>query len=302
MLTYPPIAKARVIVNTDAKNEADDQFAIAQAMCSPSFDVRGIIAAHFGNRPGRGTTTMLDSKAEVELILDLLGMAGTVPVLEGSPTPLIDFRTPADSPGARLIIEESKRDADGPLYLVFLGPLTDMASALILDPDLASRDVIVVWIGGGDYDNPMSPPGRMEFNLSNDIAAANVVFASGVRVWQIPLVSYLGLGISYAQLLDQVAPLSPLGEYLVSQLFEWNGRYENSIEYRALCDCGAVAVVLNPWCGQFEELPARRFEYDGTYGEPIPGVSVRVYRSLDSSFVLGDLLAKLRLHAKGVSV
>lgn len=226
-------------------------------------------------------------------------MSGRVPVVEGSPTPLCDYRTPADSPGARLIVEESRRE-EGPLFLVFLGPLTEMATALLLDPELATRDVTIVWIGGADRDNPMAPAGRMEFNLSNDVAAANVVLASGVRVWQIPLVSYLGLGLSYAQLLDEVAPLGPLGEYLVTQLFAWNRRYEAGIEYRALCDCGAVAVVLDPWCGRFEELPARRFEYDGTYGEEIEGVTVRVYRSLDRSFVLGDLLAKLRLHARGI--
>ena len=39
----------RMIVNTDAKNEADDQYAIVHALLSPKFDNRGIIAAHFGN-------------------------------------------------------------------------------------------------------------------------------------------------------------------------------------------------------------------------------------------------------------
>jgi purine nucleosidase len=36
----------RVVINTDAKNEADDQFAIVHALLSPSLDVRGLIAAH----------------------------------------------------------------------------------------------------------------------------------------------------------------------------------------------------------------------------------------------------------------
>ena len=47
---YPPEAKQLVIVNSDAKNEADDQFAIVHAVLTPSFDLRGIIPAHFGTR------------------------------------------------------------------------------------------------------------------------------------------------------------------------------------------------------------------------------------------------------------
>ena len=45
--TVPPEKMIRVITDTDAKNEADDQFAIVHHLLSPSFDVRGIVAAHF---------------------------------------------------------------------------------------------------------------------------------------------------------------------------------------------------------------------------------------------------------------
>ena len=46
----PERKKVRLIVNTDAKNEADDQFAIVHALLSPKFDVKGLIAAQFGER------------------------------------------------------------------------------------------------------------------------------------------------------------------------------------------------------------------------------------------------------------
>lgn len=47
---FPPERRRRVIVNTDAKNEADDQFAIVHALLSPSLDIRGLIPAHYGTR------------------------------------------------------------------------------------------------------------------------------------------------------------------------------------------------------------------------------------------------------------
>ena len=49
-VAFPPEARKRVIVNTDAKNEADDQYAIVHAVLTPSFELHGIIPAHYGTR------------------------------------------------------------------------------------------------------------------------------------------------------------------------------------------------------------------------------------------------------------
>jgi hypothetical protein len=65
-----PQIRRRVIVDTDAKNEADDQFAIVHALLSPSLDVRGLIAAHFGT--SRSTRSMDESRQEIDLLLGLL--------------------------------------------------------------------------------------------------------------------------------------------------------------------------------------------------------------------------------------
>src|ERR1035437_7765536 len=118
----------RVIVNTDAKNDADDQFAIVHALLSPSLDVRGLIPAYFGT--ARSSRSMLDSREEIELLLRLMGLEGKVTVANGAANAIPDEATPQDSPGARLIIEEPKHATkDSPLHVPFLGPLTAMASA-----------------------------------------------------------------------------------------------------------------------------------------------------------------------------
>ena len=74
---------------------------------------------------------------------------------------MVDEQTPQDSPGARLIIAESKlASADDPLFVAFLGPLTDMASAILLDPEIVHREVVVIWIGGVGYGGAEPPPRR----------------------------------------------------------------------------------------------------------------------------------------------
>lgn len=285
-------ARRRVIVDTDAKNEADDQFAIVQALFSPSLHVRGLIAAHFGTH--RTRDSMRESREEIDLLLRLTHLIGTVRVKDGAPHALPDEHTPVDSPGARLIIEESRLcSPQDKLYVAFLGPLTDMASAILLDPDLPQRPVVVIWIGGPPYGDREKWPGT-EFNLGNDIDAANVVFGSGIEVWQVPANVYSQVSVSYAELEERIGGTSELADYLIRQLVEWNSTYwPEPIESRSLGDSPAISLMLYPQGGDFRTVPAPRFAMDGDMvagsGNPI-----RVADAIDVRFLMEDMFAKIR--------
>lgn len=296
LLAAEPASRRRVIIDTDAKNEADDQFAIVHALLTPMFDLRGLIPAHFGTR--RNDRSMAELREEIDLLLKLLGRTGTVTVADGATTAIPDEQTPADSPGARLIIEESRQaTAQDPLYVAFLGPLTDMASAILLDPRIVDRDVIVIWIGGFGYEE--RPPGdRIEFNLSNDIAAANVVFDSGITIWQVPAPVYTKVSVGYAELEDKIGGTSDLADYLIRQLVEWNARWNRDpIESRSLGDSPAVALMMFPDSGRMRTVPAPRFGDHGGYlrgsGHPI-----QVCESIDVRFLLEDMFAKIRIFGR----
>lgn len=287
--------RRRLIVDTDAKNEADDQYAIVHALLSPTLDIRGLIAAHFGTR--RSERSMLDSRDEIDLLLGLMGR-DDVTVANGSVAAIPDEHSPADSDGVRLIIAESKlATAEEPLYVAFLGPLTDMASAILLDPDLVRRPVIVIWIGGPGYDGILHDGRGPEFNLSNDIAAANVVFDSGIALWQVPNNVYSQVNVGYAELDARVAPCGALGAYLVRQLKEWNDRYHpEAIESRSLGDSPAIGLALYPRGGTFRMRPSPRFSPQGEY---VPGADhpVKVAETVDVRFLLEDLFHKLAAFA-----
>lgn len=282
----------RVIIDTDAKNEADDQYAIVHALLSDTLDVRGIVPAHFGTE--RTERSLAESRAEVDLLLELMGLTGEVVVADGATGALPDSRTPADSDGARLIVEESKlASADDPLFVAFLGPLTDMASAILLDPEIVHRDVIVVWIGGMGHGVDWNYP-AVEFNLRNDIPAANLVFASGITVWQIPATIYSMVSVGYAELEEKLRGTSPLADYLIDQLMEWNAAHHGEpIEHRSLGDSPAISVVLNPRGGVSRTIPAPRFSLEGGY-LPGSGHPVRVFESIDIRYLLEDMFAKIR--------
>src|ERR1700730_6794319 len=100
-----PANRVRVILNTAAKNEADDQYAIVHAVLTPLFELDGIIPAHFGDRRGPGS--LQASHEEVLKVLDLMGLKGRIPVHCGAATMLPDENIPVPSEGSALIIEEA---------------------------------------------------------------------------------------------------------------------------------------------------------------------------------------------------
>ncbi|MGO4497301.1 hypothetical protein AB4114_15555 [Paenibacillus sp. 2RAB27] len=78
----PESKKIRVIINTDAKNEVDDQFAIVHALLTPRFLIKGIIAAHFGTE--RIQASMEESYEECEKILSFLNMSEDITLYRGA--------------------------------------------------------------------------------------------------------------------------------------------------------------------------------------------------------------------------
>ena len=290
-----PAHRVRVILNTDAKNEADDQYAIVHAILTPLFELHGIIPAHFGDRRGPGS--LQASHQEVLKLLDLMDLKGRVAVRPGAAAMLPDEKTPVPSEGSALIIEEALKDDPRPLHVAFLGPLTDMASALLENPSIAERKVRVVWIGGEDW-----PVGGWEYNLWNDVTAANVVFRSKVELWQIPSTIYKRMAVSYAELVEKVYDKGPLGKYLVEQLVEWNNLYPHGghIEHRSLGDSPAIGVMMYPDCGWSQWRPAPEFNAEMNYVHTGRNRPIRVYHAIDQRFILEDFFAKLkRRHRKG---
>lgn len=74
--TVPENKKVRVIVHTDCKNEADDQYAVAHHLMTPRFDVKGLVAGHFWKNPQQygELGTAQASYDEIIKVMDLMGL------------------------------------------------------------------------------------------------------------------------------------------------------------------------------------------------------------------------------------
>lgn len=284
----PESKKIRVILDTDLKNEVDDQFAMVHAILTQSFDLKGVIPAHFGEE--KSATSQQDSYNEGMLILEKMRMIGKVRIENGAKKAMPDEKTPMDSPGARLIIEEAMNDDKRPLYIASLGTLTDIASAILLEPEICKKNVTIVWIGGRDY-----PAGGWEYNLKNDVCAANVLFKSEMSVWQIPRNVYRMMPVTFAELYDKVRPHGEIGKYLAENVVVFNNEWESRpTEFRILGDSPSIGVMMFPDCGKWSYMPAPEFDDSMHYVHNGLHRPIRVYENIDSRFILEDFYAKIK--------
>lgn len=296
----PKQKKIRMIVHTDCKNEADDQFALAHHLMTPKFDVTGIVAGHFDvgqNRYPQGETAKA-SFDEVVKVLDLMHVKEQYPVYLGAGTCLTDEKVPIRSEGAKYIVEEAMKEDDRPLYIAMQGAITDLASAILMEPKICSR-MTAIWIGGEAY-----PKGGNEFNLSQDIHGANVVFSSAMPLWQIPRNVYKQLTVSLAELQLKVKPHGKIGDYLFTQMAEFNMQLADKPnwphgEVWGLGDQGAIAVLMEEKgkTDIFDEIEAPRIDpADMTYIYNTGNRKIRVYHTLNARLTLEDFFCKLQIN------
>lgn len=283
--------KLRVIIDTDAACEADDQYAIVHALLTPRFIVKGIIAEQFQNFGGLGTVDK--SYDEVQKLLSLMELDG-IRAVKGAAAPLADENDTPASEGADLIIEEAMKDDEHPLFVLCQGAITNVAIALNKAPQIAER-MTVIWIGGGIY-----PEGGWEYNLLNDYHAANALFRSSVPLWQVPMDCYSTMQISYAELQLKVRPCGKVGRYLFDEMQEVGMTRDWIIgEAWALGDSPVVGLALDPACGQFELRNAPTVNERGGYTGEVSGRQIRVYHQIDSRFIFEDFFAKLAINYGG---
>lgn len=148
----PETCRVRVIIDTDAKNEGDDDFAILHHLLTPQFDVRGICATHFEvktTQRGLPPHSMERSYQEVCRLLNAAHI-GDVPVLHGCTAPLASPEDAPDCEAVEFLIQEALRDDPAPLYIAAQGAMTNIAAALNRAPEIAAR-MTVLWNGGGPY-------------------------------------------------------------------------------------------------------------------------------------------------------
>jgi inosine-uridine nucleoside N-ribohydrolase len=239
----PPTGKVRIILDTDTYNEVDDQFALVYALLSPErVTVEAIYAAPFYNKRSSGPADGMErSYEEIMRLLDKMMWPAEGLVYRGATAYLDKSRQPQqNSAVSDLIARALASPADDPFYVVAIGAITNVASAILLEPRIIEK-IVVVWLGG----HALYWPHTVEFNLKQDVVAAQVVFDCGVPLVHVPclpITSHLATTVS--ELEAYVSGRGAIGDYLVEIV---KGYHDDHMAWsKPLWDVATIAYLVNP--------------------------------------------------------
>lgn len=303
-LSPPPVNGAilDVVLDTDTFNEIDDQFALTYAMLSPDrIRLQAVYAAPFHNdRSGGPGDGMEKSYAEILEVFRRMGRSPAGLVHRGSQA-WMGEAGPVESPAASDLIARAKQRScdDAPLYVVAIGAITNVASALALAPEIMDR-IVVVWLGG----HPLSRHTAAEFNLSGDLKASQTLFDCGVPLVQVPCWNVAQkLRTTVAEMRQHVAGRGPIGDFLFARFAAYE-EYEtpkkmgwNSgrpIAYsKEIWDVATVAWLVNPGWAPSSLVTSPILTGQQTYSHDQRRHLMRIVDDMYRDEIFGDLFAKL---------
>ncbi len=234
-----------VIFDTDIGDDIDDALALALALQSPELDVRAI------------TTVIDDTSTRARLVWKELGLYGRqdIAVGIGASEPLLGSARPTHAPqfsvlktadalppnvhehAAQLIVETLMRSPEK-MTLVPVGPLTNIALALKMEPRIKAKIERIVLMGGAFQ---MFTP---EYNIVRDSAAARIVFSAGVPVTAVGLDVTMKCKLQAGDMEKLRAADNPASKFLVELIELWQEHHPD--RYPILHDPLAVAVAFRP--------------------------------------------------------
>ena len=189
----------KIIIDTDPGQ--DDAVAILLALASPDeIEVLGITAV-------AGNVPLSLTEKNARIVCELAGRPD-IPVYAGCDRPLkrklvtaehVHGKTGLDGPelpepkiklqekhGVDFIIDTILQEPENSISLCPLGPLTNIASAILKQPKIVSRIKKIVLMGGAYFEVGNITPAA-EFNIFVDPDAAKIVFEAGIEMVVMPL-------------------------------------------------------------------------------------------------------------------
>ena len=249
----------KIIIDTDPG--VDDAMAIFFALCSPELEVIGLTTI-FGN---------VHTELATQNALRLLEIAqrGDIPVASGAAAPLTGpfegpvpfvhgsdgqgdafLPAPAGAPlgiSAAQFIVEQLRAQPGEVTLAPLGPLTNIALALRLEPRIAEWVDEVVLMGGNALaPGNASPAG--EANIRNDPEAADLVFGAHWRVTMVGLDVTLKVHMTPDDIADYATHGNAMSDHITRILPHYRNYFEANYPAKGIFvhDSSAIAYLLEP--------------------------------------------------------
>jgi len=289
-----PVYPADVVLDTDTYNEIDDQFALSYLLFSgDKLRTRAVYAAPFFNAKSVSPKDGMEkSYDEILNVLNICGRADLQKrVCKGSSKYLPDEKTPVESDAARDLVKRAlEHSPENPLYVLAIGAITNVASALLLKPEI-KNNIVIVFLGGNAAFWPPNP----EFNLMQDVAAGRVVFGSGAPLVQLPCMGVVShLTTTEPELRHHLKEKSPIGDYLYGITCKEVNEYGGGRAWsRVIWDISTVAWLLSDDFVLDALAPAPVPTYDHGYVHDPRRHLMKIAYYVNRDLIFADLFNKL---------
>lgn len=287
-----PKGRVDVVIDTDAQNEVDDQFAISYLLRSTEkLNTVALYAAPY-SQPGK-VSVAEGMERSYDEIMKLLTLAGEKkPVLRGSREYMTAQGVPVISDAVTDLCERAKKySPEHPLYVLAIGALTNIASAILMD-DAIKENCVIVWLGGHGHDLGWTD----EFNMRQDLYATLTVMRSGAPFIQIPCETVANtFSISAPELKEYLCGKNPLADYLAKNVLSAQKNCIDTNWTRVLWDVCAVGWLLNDddrfmlWRVMPILTPSNELKYECTDENAMGGYVFWINRNA----LMTDLIKKL---------
>ena len=296
LLAIPGPGRLRAVLDTDAYNEIDDQYAVAYSLLSPErMSVEAIYAAPFVNdRAATAAGGMEKSYEEILRLLDFFPDAHKSMAFRGSNRFFERKDRPVESPAARDLIDKALQPGDEPLYVLTIGCPVNVSSAILMEPKIKEK-IVVVWLGGTTH----YWPSASEFNLRQDVIASQALFDSGVALVQIPTKNVAEhLRTTVPELERNMRGRSRIGDYLYGQFLEYSavrtkGRNRGFPYSKVIWDISAIAWLNTPEWAPSEIVPSPVLTRDMRWESAAGRHNIRVANHVNRDAVFNDLFRRL---------
>jgi inosine-uridine nucleoside N-ribohydrolase len=279
-----------MVLDTDTFNEIDDQFAIAYALQSKDrLQVDALYAAPFFNKLSSSPADGMEkSYNELLKIMDRFKIESEGFVFKGSTNYLKSKEEPVISDAAADLVKKALASSEAdPLYVVAIGAITNVASAIIMEPRIIEK-IVVVWLGG----HALHWPNTKEFNLYQDVPAAQIIFDSGVPLVLIPC---MGVASHLLTTLSEVEKFvkgqGAVGDYLYETFRDCSG---NHFGYsRVIWDISTIAYLIDQSWVPTELVSSPVLTNEGTWSVDRRRHLIRSAYFVNRDSVFKDMFMKL---------
>lgn len=233
--------KIPVIIDADTGNEVDDYYALVSALLEPTWNVIALNATQWQTSHWAVPNSMENSHRLNQVLLGEMGLS--TKTRRGGVARMFDWGDQAQhSAAAYEIIQQAKQMPDGQkLSIVALGALTNVASAIYIDPSIASR-IKLYWLGT-TYDFEQGILKKQDFNCVMDVQALEVLLMSTVEMHIVPINVAVAMQFDFEETKEQLPANHPLSRLLLDR---WYEHLDGGRAQRTIWDLALIQAIVHP--------------------------------------------------------